>query len=115
MTIDTIIKNNISILRLNGKLNIETVIKFDETVHELIINDETQIIAVDCKNLQYVDSSGLGSWIQYLNMSKGINKDFYLFDLPDNILIIIEMAFLEKFFKCTTSIKLNADYETDIF
>jgi anti-sigma B factor antagonist len=108
-------KNNISLIRLNGKLNIETIIVFDEIMNNVLKNETVEIIAIDCKNLQYIDSSGLGSWIQFLNTTKSLNKEFYLFDVQPNILIIIEMAFLEKYFKCTTSEKLNTELKTDFF
>ncbi|MBN1500530.1 MAG: STAS domain-containing protein [Spirochaetes bacterium] len=115
MKIDIKKRDTIALIQITGKINIETVLRLDEVINKFMNDPAITAIALNCRKLEHVDSSGLGSWIQYINTAKSLNKEFFLYDLPSNILSIIEMAFLMNFLKCTTSEKLNEEFKTDFF
>ena len=115
MNITHKIENDISVITVSGKLNIENVIEFESHMDEIIENNDIKLIAVNCEYLSYVDSSGLGCWIQTLNKAKSKEKNFYLYNLAENILLVLEMAYLDKFFDISTTEKMKKKFKSDIF
>jgi anti-anti-sigma factor len=53
---------DVQILHLRGRLDLTGVTEFSDLLHGLIDKGETKII-LDCRDLQYVSSSGLGAFI----------------------------------------------------
>lgn len=116
MEYKTFSKDNILIIHLVGKFNIEKVEEFEDKFINTPENDIlSDIIAIDMKDLSYIDSSALGSIIKFMNITKGNNGEFFIYNLSSNIFTILQMAYLDKFFYISTSEKLNSKFNTDIF
>jgi anti-sigma B factor antagonist len=109
MKIQSKITDSVLIITLSGKFNIEEVAKFEEAI-AMDLTKKLKAIAVNFTEIEYIDSSALGSLIKLMNKAKNINIDFILFDMTQPILSIFRLAYLDKFFLITTSSELKIKY-----
>ncbi|HRX14760.1 MAG: STAS domain-containing protein [Spirochaetes bacterium] len=104
ITVNT--QNNTYFLILDGKFNIDHIDVFDENFHSIIKN-KPDAIAINLQNVEYIDSSALGSLIKGLNLCKKLNIKFYLCDLKENINLVFKLSYLDKFFNIVSSSEIN--------
>jgi anti-anti-sigma factor len=55
-------------------------------------------VALNLAGLDYIDSSGIGSIIKTMNITKNANAEFILYDVNPTIFHIFKIAYLDKFF-----------------
>lgn len=53
---------DVQVLHLKGRLDLEAAPKFESLVNKLIAGGETRFV-LECRDLKYVSSSGLGAFI----------------------------------------------------
>jgi anti-sigma B factor antagonist len=96
MKINIIRNEQLVAIKIIGKYDIEELFFFGS-----IFNDEISkrppVIALDLSELTYIDSSGIGSLIRYMNMSTKENIDFLCYNLNKNIENIFKISKLDKF------------------
>lgn len=102
-------KNNVIVVNIKGEFHIGNVNKFEELWHELV-EKGFPVIAINCSELEYIDSSAIGTLVKFLNnaMSKKIKLLF--FDLSSAIQNIFKTARLDSFFTITTRENIEKDY-----
>jgi anti-sigma B factor antagonist len=111
----TIEKDNLKdclIVRLKGEFIFDEVNKFESFVKQNIGKNKN--IAVDMLGLQFLDSSGMGSLVKLLNLIKQKSGQFYLVNVNEEIMKIIEVADLLSFFKIVTPSELNTTFSEDV-
>jgi len=98
--------NGIVHIHVKGEFHIGNVSSFEELWHAQI-EKKPKMIAIDCNELGYIDSSAIGTLVKFLNnaMSKKIKLVFY--DLNPAIKNIFKTARLDNFFTITTKDKLE--------
>jgi anti-sigma B factor antagonist len=101
--------NNVTIINVKGEFHVGNVGKFEEVWHAQV-EKKPKSIAINCKELEYIDSSAIGTLVKFLNnaMSKGIKLQF--FDLNPSIQNIFKTARLDNFFTITTREKLEKEF-----
>ena len=109
MKIQTGIVDSILVISLSGKFNIEEVAKFEETIAG-DLTKKLRAIVINFAEIEYIDSSALGSLIKLMNKAKNISIEFALYDMTQPILSIFRLAYLDKFFTITTSAEIKAKY-----
>jgi len=100
---------NVTIINVKGEFHVGNVGKFEEVWHSQV-EKKPKAIAINCKELEYIDSSAIGTLVKFLNnaMSKGIKLQF--FDLNPSIQNIFKTARLDNFFTITTRDKLEKEF-----
>jgi HptB-dependent secretion and biofilm anti anti-sigma factor len=114
MKIDVTNENSVLVLGLSGKFNIEEVTKFEETA-PLETLKSLKAVAIDFSEVEYIDSSALGSLIKMMNKAKNLGVEFNLYNMPQPILSIFKLAYLDKFFMITNDADLKAKYPKSKF
>lgn len=109
MEVDSRKQGDIVIIKLDGKFNIEFIDRFDSVFRAHII-ESPSLIAVSLQDIEYVDSSALGSLIKAMNFSKKSNIKFCIYDLSPNILTVFQLSYLDKYFEITTADELSKQY-----
>ena len=89
------------IITLDGRFDIEEVINFESSCIEFL-KSGFKNICLDLSELKYIDSSGIGSLIKTMNITKNENAVLFLLDVQPDILKIFKLAYLDKFFTITT-------------
>ncbi len=85
------------IFKLKGDLDIYTSNQFKEEVLESFNQNESDII-IDGENLDYIDSTGLGSLISILRTVKDKEIKIYIQNVKPNIRKIFDITNLDKLF-----------------
>jgi len=109
MRISSKTANSILTVSLSGKFNIEEVSKFEDTV-SVDSAKGLRAILIEFSEVEYIDSSALGSLIKIMNKAKNFNIEFVLFNLTQPILSIFKLAYLDKFFVITTDSEVKRKY-----
>ena len=101
MKISTKVSSNVLVVNIEGKFNIEEVVRFEDSIN-FDPATKIQAVALSFSAIDYVDSSALGSLIKLMNKAKNLGIEFILFDMTAPILSIFRLAYLDKFFTITT-------------
>jgi len=80
-----------------GEVDIYTSDKVKETLNEMIEEKKSEI-QIDCKELSYIDSSGLGVLIGILKKLKEEGKNLVVLNARPNILKLLSITGLDKVF-----------------
>ncbi len=91
-------KNNAFVVTLNGRMDMETSSEFNARMEKYIEENETPIL-LNCRELKYINSSGLTSFIHVSQMLESLNQKFFLCELQPPILEVIEIAGMTTYFK----------------
>jgi anti-sigma B factor antagonist len=97
------------IARLTGRFNIEEVINFEKVINNLIV-ESPRVICLNMAGLRYIDSSGIGSLIKAMNITKNKDIDLIITDLDKDILHIFKLAYLDRFFNISTQDEVLKKY-----
>ena len=102
-------RKDIIIITISGEFYIENIQKVENTWNEQVMKSPGTI-AIDCSELQYIDSSAIGTLVKFLNSA--MNKDIKLvfFDLNSSIQQIFKTARLNNFFTITSREKFEQEF-----
>lgn len=96
--VDSKVKEDSLILSLFGELDVYSTPKFKEEVKSAYEENKLNII-LDCKNLEYMDSTGLGSLIYLLKIVNEDNKKISIKNLSKQILKLFKITKLDEIFE----------------
>ena len=85
------------LIELIGDLDIYSNKKFKEKLAD-IYEDLDKDIVVDCSKLEYIDSTGLGSFISLLKLTRDEEKEITVKNLKKNIKKVFKITDLDKLF-----------------
>lgn len=85
------------LIELIGDLDIYNNKKFKEKLAD-IYEDLDKDIVVDCTKLEYIDSTGLGSFISLLKLTRDEEKEITVKNLKKNIKKVFKITDLDKLF-----------------
>ena len=85
------------LIELIGDLDIYNNKKFKEKLAD-IYEDLDKDIVVDCSKLEYIDSTGLGSFISLLKLTRDEEKEITVKILKKNIKKVFKITDLDKLF-----------------
>ena len=83
---------------LSGEIDIYTSQSLKNELNEVIKFCKGDLF-IDCKELTYIDSTGLGILVGALKEIRKDNKDIYICNLKDNIKKLFLITGLDKLFK----------------
>lgn len=106
MDIKTFEKDNYSVLKIKGSVDMYTALDIKSAADALNISDGHALI-FDLAGVNYIDSSGIGTLIKILNEVDEKNGHFYMTNLKPMIEKIFKVAGLVSYF----SILSTEDYE----
>lgn len=90
-------EKNLWNVELIGEVDIYTANDLKETLNDLLNENETNI-RLDCKELDYIDSTGLGVLIGILKKLKNIEKNIIISNPRSNISKLLKITGLDKIF-----------------
>ncbi|WP_432662109.1 STAS domain-containing protein [Wukongibacter baidiensis] len=90
-------EKNLWNVELMGEVDIYTASNLKETLIDLLEEKETDI-SIDCKALDYIDSTGLGVLIGILKRLKNVEKNIIITNPKSNISKLLKITGLDKIF-----------------
>jgi anti-sigma B factor antagonist len=97
VSIDVDDRGTIKIIRIKGEFFLGYVRQVEETWNKLV-SITPEVIAIDCKEMTFIDSSAIGTFVKFLHNSMSHNIKLVFFDLNDSISRIFNKAKLNKIF-----------------
>lgn len=86
------------LLTLSGEMDMYYTPKFKEEALQAY-NEDPKNIVIDAKNLEYLDSTGLGGFIHLMNAVKQNGHTITLVGLQSNVKKLFTITKLDKLFK----------------
>jgi len=84
-------------IQLNGEVDISTVSDLKTKLYEVVDKNNCDV-RIDCSNLNYIDSTGLGALVGALKKVKENQKNIYIDNLKSNIRKLFLITGLDKVF-----------------
>jgi anti-sigma B factor antagonist len=95
MEISTLREDGSCIIVIDGELDASSSILLDKAIESVVSQNEANIL-VDCKNLNYISSAGLGVFMSYLQDFQDKNVSLVLFGLNDKVRNVFEILGLDQ-------------------
>ena len=97
MSIEQKINGDVGTLILGEEIDLDISPSVRENIKDLL--NSTKIIEVNLANVSYIDSSGIASLIEGMQMTKELTgKEFHLVNVSNEVMKVIELAHLDKIF-----------------
>ena len=97
MSIEQKIEGSVGKLFLSDEIDLDKSPQVRENIKDLI--DKATTIEVQMSRVKYIDSSGIAALIEGMQLAKSNSKEFYLTDVSNEVMKVIELAHLDKFLK----------------
>ena len=97
MSIEQKINGNTGILILSDEIDLDKSPQVRENIKDLI--DKVKVVEVHMAAVKYIDSSGIAALVEGMQLSKSNSKEFCLTDVSNEVMKVIQLAHLDKFFK----------------
>lgn len=107
MKITNDIKDSTIVMTLDGELDASSSVMLDEELSDPEIMKYSKIL-VDCKNLHYISSAGLGVFISHLQRFEDAQIKLIFFNMQDKVRNVFEILGLDLL------MTIVADYEEAI-
>ncbi len=98
MQITKRVKGEYVIFSISGDLDMNNV-KFAKEIFNNEVNKGTKYVAIDMKELSYIDSSGIGSFIGLMSKLRNVGGQVILLNMSPEIERIFSITKLLAFFK----------------
>lgn len=86
------------IVNINGEVDLYNVSELKKILFS-VTDGASASVVVNMKNVNYMDSSGIGALVAGQKKMKAHNGKFALMNIHDDVLNILKLATLDKFFK----------------
>src|SRR5262245_29231730 len=91
-------KDAVSVLALYGFIDRHTIDGLDKTLRQLLHQGRSKIV-VDCAELTYISSNGMGVFISYVNKARNMGGDIRFCNMRDIARTVITMLGLHRLFE----------------
>jgi len=106
MSIEQKIEGNVGKLFLSDEIDLDKSPTVRENLKDLI--DKVKTIEVQMSQVKYIDSSGVAALIEGVQLAKSKSKEFFLTEVSNEVMKVIELAHLDKFFNIKSKTNQNA-------
>ena len=107
MSIEQKINGDTGTLILGDEIDLDTSPTVRENIKDLL--SKTKNVEVNLAKVSYIDSSGVASLIEGMQMAKQQDgKEFCLTQVSNEVMKVIELAHLDKIFNIKSKTSLNA-------
>jgi anti-sigma B factor antagonist len=91
-------KDGVKVLYINGYINAHTVQDFEKSIQS-VLDEQTFRILINCKELEYINSSGLGVLMGVIEEIQENDGFLYLSDMNETVFNIFDTLGFTHLFK----------------
>jgi len=102
MDLNLIFENGILDIHIHGELDANSSLQLDEVIKEAAIEGKTKII-VNCNNLRYISSAGLGVFISHLDDLTKVGGKFVFYGMTEGVFNTFKVLGLDTIMVITDS------------
>ena len=96
--LDHEMRGAIKVVRISGSLDIETFLRLEKFLNTLFLQQHFNVL-LDCKDLIYIASSGLGALVGLTKLARESGGSLKLVNVPERIHKIIDLLGFTKVFQ----------------
>jgi anti-anti-sigma factor len=104
LQISVVKQQSAAVVRLSGRLDMSTSPDLRNVALQLYSHSQCKDLTVDFGDVSYLDTAGLATLLEILIMAKGRGANLTLAGLKANVLYLIEVNGLAKFFRIECSL-----------
>ncbi|VAW28526.1 hypothetical protein MNBD_BACTEROID06-117 [hydrothermal vent metagenome] len=93
--IETKIEDKVASITIEGDIDASSSIQLDESLSSQVNTSQT-LITIDCSELHYISSAGLGVFMSYIEEFKDSGQKFVLFALSEKVKNVFNMLGLDQ-------------------
>ncbi|WP_460194960.1 STAS domain-containing protein [Thermosynechococcus sp. FA-CM-4201] len=90
--------NPVEVIKLSGVFGGPQAQEFRQTISELV-QGGTQALLLDCGDVTFIDSSGLGALVVALKTVRAGGGQLYLCNIPKQMMMLFELTSMDKVFQ----------------
>jgi anti-sigma B factor antagonist len=90
------------VMRINGEVDASSSIELDNAMKEALGSGNSKIM-IDCADLEYISSAGLGVFMSYLEEIKNNEISLVIFGLQPKVAHVFEILGLHQLLEIRTS------------
>lgn len=91
--------SSIKVLQPSGILNAITGNQLRREINDIVLSDKNAIILIDLKNVNFVDSSGLGTLVSAMQIIKSSGSQLFICSVNDQVRMLFELTRMNNVFK----------------
>ncbi|MDQ0091267.1 anti-sigma B factor antagonist [Paenibacillus anaericanus] len=91
------LKNGTCTVFLRGEFDLSVAPDFRELIEPFVGDDKVNLV-LNLKELTYIDSTGIGILLSILKVRNGMEANFLVQEVPDQIQKLFDMTGIAKFF-----------------
>ncbi len=88
-------KGDDCLITIDGEVDASSSIHLDEAMQQAVAMNARRIL-VDCKNLRYISSAGLGVFMSYIEELENKKTQLILFRMPEKVYKVFEILGLHQ-------------------
>ena len=100
--IETQIEEQTALIIINGDIDASSSIQLDDSLNQQLENKHLDI-SIDCSDLNYISSAGLGVFMSYIEEFKSNDQKFILFGLSEKVKNVFDMLGLDQLMNIVTT------------
>jgi len=112
MTVNTTIDGNFHILQIQGEVDASNALDLDNEIESLLSKGAKNIL-VDCSEMTYIASAGLGVFMSKIQDFKKNKIYFSLYKMSEGVKNVFDTLGLHEFIKITESLDLAKESIND--
>ena len=101
--------DDVVIINIAGDFFIDSIEAAEQVWNQQMAR-RPKAIAINCKNIKYIDSSAIGILVKFLNSAMKQKTEMVFFDLSDTIFSVFKTAKLGNFFKIMSKTQFEMEY-----
>lgn len=111
--IKNILEGDIRIIKVVGEVDASSSIELDTELKKAIEGGDKKII-VDCSNLNYISSAGLGVFMSYIQDIKANEIKMVICGLNDKVHNVFEILGLDQLMQIESSLEQSKVYVNEV-
>jgi anti-anti-sigma factor len=101
--------DKVVIMNIDGEFYIDSIENAEQIWNKQLAR-RPKVMAINCKNIKYMDSSAIGILVKFLNSAMKQKTEMVFYDLNDNLLGVFKTAKLNNFFKIMSKTQFEMEY-----
>ena len=98
MDISNLVQDDIYVIKISGDVDASSSIFLDEAISEAIGNGQNKIL-IDCQELEYISSAGLGVFMSYIEEVNAKQISMIIFGLSEKVENVFKVLGLDQLLK----------------
>lgn len=112
-SIESVLEENLKVIRVGGDVDASSSIQLDTEFKQAIDGGDKKIL-VDCSQLNYISSAGLGVFMSYIQDIEKNNVKLVIYGLNEKVLNVFGILGLNQLLKLESNLEAAKEYLNEV-